>query len=55
MNTKLRITVAVLCGLCAIGIDFTSMLMSVVSDLIFIGGMAYFLAPILKSALEDGE
>lgn len=45
----IRIIGAAACGLCAIGIDFTSTLMSVVSDLFFIGALAVLLYPILKN------
>lgn len=45
-----RIVAAVACGLCAVGIDFTNMLMSVVSDLFFVGALFFLIYPLLKSA-----
>lgn len=46
----IRVIGAAVCGLCAIGIDFTSTLMSVVSDMFFIGGIAVLLYPLLKKS-----
>lgn len=46
----IRIIGAAACGLCAIGIDFTSTLMSVVSDLFFVGALFALLYPLLKTS-----
>lgn len=44
-----RIAAAVACGLCAVGIDFTNMLMSVVSDLFFVGALFFLIYPLIKA------
>lgn len=48
-----RIAGAAVCALCAIGVDFTNMLMSVVSDLLFVSGIFFVLWPLLRK--KDGE
>lgn len=48
MGDRARIAGALLCGICAIGVDFTSTLLSVASDLLFIGGVCVLLFPLLK-------
>lgn len=53
--SNLRIFGAVACGLCVVGIDFTSMLMSVVSDLFFIGALGFLLYPMLKGNGQEEE
>lgn len=49
MADKLRLLAAGACGLCAIGVDFTSTLMSVVSDMFFIGALFVLVYPLLKT------
>ena len=53
--SNLRIFGAVACGLCVVGIDFTSMLMSVISDLFFMGALAFILYPMLKGNGQEEE
>lgn len=48
MGDRARIVGALACGVCAVGIDFTSTLLSVASDLLFIGGICFLLFPLLK-------
>lgn len=50
---KGRILIAIVFGLCAVGVDFTSTLFSVVSDLIFVSLIFLTLWPLLDGRATD--
>lgn len=50
---KGRILIAIVFGLCAVGVDFTSTLLSVVSDLIFVSLIFFALWPFLEGRAPD--